>query len=205
MEEIPAGAFVQIGQKATRLEDPTEDARELFVRFGVLALRNALEPQFLTMLQRICATATFSEVEREVGERDIETPQRATRALNLAAQRPEFLRWLEQVTECGPLRSVEGRVAQTRVEGGGHLVWHDDLVDPDRRLAIVIRLGAAEYEGGEFELRRKGQPTHLRFVHPAAGSALIFPVSRQFEHRVLPLRSGGPRMVFAGWAFAARE
>jgi hypothetical protein len=38
-----------------------------------------------------------------------------------------------------------------------------------------------------------------RFKHDQPGTALVFEVRPQLEHRVLPLTAGGPRRVFTGW------
>jgi hypothetical protein len=127
------------------------------------------------------------------------------RALNLALRHGPFLRWLERVTRCGTLGSVEGFVKQTYPKPGNDLVWHDDLNAPNRCLGITVNLGNAEFSGGEFELRRKDGPTLLQHKYTTAGGALIFAIGPGLEHRVLPMTEGGPRRVYAGWALGAQK
>ena len=60
----------------------------------------------------------------------------------------------------------------------------------------------ASRPGCGFELRKVGGEALLvDHVHDRPGTALIFEVSPDYEHRVLPLASGGPRRVFTGWFF----
>ena len=123
--------------------------------------------------------------------------------LNLALNRPALLRWLETATGCGPLTDIAGGVAQTLARPGDELVWHDDFsAGEGRRLAIVIDLSTEAYAGGAFQLRYRDGAAIFEHRYQRPGSALIFGVGPALEHRVLPLRSGGPRRVFAGWARA---
>ena len=59
------------------------------------------------------------------------------------------------------------------------------------------------YEGGAFEMRRKGtEDLLMRHIHRDMGTALIFQVGAELEHRVCSVIAGGPRRVFAGWFLA---
>ena len=195
-------AAVQVGPVRTELDPDLTDICEQYARLHAIPLRDVLEPAFLQTLLRLCAAATFISGPSDPGHREVESPQRVGRILNLALQRPNCLRWLEDATGCVPLGHIEGRLTQTLVRPGDELLWHDDLCEEDRRLAFVLNLGTAPYTGGDFELRAKGGPTLLRVHHAEPGSALIFKVHPRIEHRVLPLTAGGPRRVFAGWAIA---
>ena len=64
----------------------------------------------------------------------------------------------------------------------------------------MIDLADRRYQGGRFELRRKGESDPLLvFEHAAPGSLLIFAVRDDLEHRVTPVTGGGPRRVYSGW------
>ena len=190
-----------IGAERTQVHGDGGASAESFVRCRAMVCPQALDPLLLATLLKVCRTAHFATdpVDR-VGHREIEIPHLAGAALTLALRRSNLIRWIEETTQCGPLGSIDGRLAQIRPAAGHHFRWHDDLNHPGRRLGITIDLSERPYEGGLFELRRaKTGEVLLRFRHAAPGSALIFEVSPGLHHRVLPLTSGGPRRVYAGW------
>jgi len=192
-----------IGVTTTQLLQPPEAVRDEFARRRSILCHDAIEPGFLATLQGLCNRGGFMPDSVEgLGDREVEQPQRAGGAISLALQREGLRRWLEAATGCGPLGKVEGRVVQTRANGHDQLDWHNDLQDPRRRLAITANLSEAPYEGGLFQLRavvtREMLTEHL---HAERGTVLIFDISRDLEHRVLPLTRGGPRRVYTGWFF----
>lgn len=181
--------------------------RDAFASDQALCFDGVIDPAFLEMLVSRAAAAAFMDdnVDR-IGLRAIEARQRVGPVLSMALGRHNFLEWLMVATGVGPLRAVAGRLAQTRANGCDELDWHDDLDDLRRRLGMVINLSDTDFDGGTFEMRRKGETeSFLRFQHSAPGSMLVFAVHPQNEHRVTPLTSGGPRRVFAGWAMTRPE
>lgn len=198
---------MRLGLTDTLLPSDVDAAKKRYEQFGGLAFAEALDPRFLDQIQQLCDTGQFVSDTAEPGHREVESPQRAGRALNLVLSRSPVLRWLETVTGAGPLREIAGRVVQTLPRPGDELCWHDDRPESggedDRRLAIVINIGAQSFEGGQFEMRRKAGEVLLQHQHTQAGSMLVFRVDRDLEHRVLPLTAGGPRRVYTGWAMGA--
>jgi hypothetical protein len=166
-----------------------------------VVLERFVDDQLLQLLAPIWSSASFvpSPVDR-VGLRSVETPGHAGAALCLALARPEVLRIMGELSGGFALTGVAGAIAQFAAGADKRLDWHDDLVEPERRLAITINLGAAAYGGGAFEFRdlASGAPP-FRHVHATPGEALVFPIGPDLQHRVLPVTRGGPRTVFAGW------
>jgi hypothetical protein len=202
----PLRDFVEIGPQKTSFPGDAEEAKAHFQQFHAIGIRSLLEPSFLNAVVRVCDSVAFGPGRTDApGFREVElSPQRAGRLLNLAVNRPAFLRWLEEITGCEPLREFGGRLTQTLNRPGDELLWHDDFLEREgRRLALVLNLSTQPFDGGEFALRRKGQATIFEHKYTTLGSALIFEVNQSLEHRVQPLTSGGPRRVFAGWAFRA--
>lgn len=171
-----------------------------FAATRAIVCHDALDGPLVARLDRICDAAAFrSDHVEHLGHRRIEKPATAGGAIALLLRRQALFRWLEQVTGCATIADIEGRVVQTYAEPGDELVWHDDM-EPRRRLAVTIALTSPPYKGGDFELRRVGDDALLvDYKHDRSGTMVVFDVSPQYEHRVLPLVSGGPRRVFTGW------
>lgn len=183
--------------------DATRAAAEFATTRAILC-HGAVPPDLVARLDRICDAAEFrSDMVAALGHRRIETPALAGPALSVLLRRSALHRWLERVSGCALITDVEGRVVQTYARSGDALAWHDDVA-PRRRLAVTIALTSPTFAGGAFELRDKRDGrVLLRYTHDRPGTALIFAVSPAHEHRVLRLRAGGPRRVFAGWFLGA--
>lgn len=184
--------------------DFDEDAQALaaaaLAERPAILLSGLLAPDFRRMLgQALRPPFIEQRVEGAPGMRQVEPGiQPISRALELALRRAPLLRWLERIAGCGPLIRVEGEVAEHRAGSEDYLSWHQDMHKPGRKLALVIDLSDTRYDGGVFELREKGSKQLLiRHHHEEPGSALLFRIAANLEHRVLPVTSGGPRRVFA--------
>lgn len=165
-----------------------------------ILLTGLLVPEFRDMLGRALRSPFVEQrIDGAPGMRQVEPGiQPVSRALELALRREPLLRWLGRVAGCGPLVRVEGEVAEHRAGGEDYLSWHQDVHKPGRKLALVIDLSNLRYEGGAFELRdRRSKQLLIQHHHHEPGSALLFRIAANLEHRVLPVTSGGPRRVFA--------
>jgi len=190
----------------TRTIFPDSDTGAARIRAAILnhqpaVLEAFVDDQLLKLLASIWSSASFmpSPVDR-VGLRSVEAPGHAGAALCLALARPEVLRIIGSLLDGPVLTGVAGAIAQFAAGTDERLDWHDDLAEPQRRLAITINLGATPYHGGAFEFRdlASGAPP-IRHLHSTPGEALLFPIGAGLQHRVLPVTGGGPRTVFAGW------
>ncbi|HCF25102.1 MULTISPECIES: 2OG-Fe(II) oxygenase [unclassified Novosphingobium] len=197
----------QINRMGTEIVADPADWRSGFDAVPAMALEEALSPDLLDLLMRQAAGASYIDDDvRYIGTRQIESPQRVSGMISLMLGHRDLFDWLEQATGCGPIKALAGRIAQTRANDQDELVWHDDNDSPDRLLGVVINLSDQPYEGGLFELRRKGEIEPLfSYQHRSPGSITLFAVRRDLEHRVSPVTSGGPRRVFAGWMMSRPE
>lgn len=193
-----------LGATSTCLGDADAAAKE-FAAQRAIVCHDALAPALVAKLDRICDAAEFvSDHVAQLGHRRIETPRVAGSAIALLLHRAPLFRWLEAVTNCATIGDIEGRVVQTYAEPGDELAWHNDLNKGQRLLAVTVALTSSSYVGGAFELREVGAGQLLfSYTHDRPGSIVVFEVSKRFEHRVLPLSSGGPRRVFTGWFLCA--
>ncbi len=185
------------------IADPAE-LRTSFAALPVLVFEDVFDPALLAVLLRQAEQTQFvHDVVDQLGTREVEAPQRVGAALGLMLGRHALLEWLEAVTDMEPLRAISGRLAQTRTRPEDELTWHDDLNDQRRQLAVVLNLSTAEFAGGAFDLRRKGDSEALfSYHHQRPGTLMVFGIGPELEHRVTPLRSGGPRRVYAGWVMS---
>lgn len=189
----------------TALLQAPEAAQQGFSQSRVLECGEALDSAMLDIvLGQLDRGGFMPETIGKMGEREVEMGSRAGAGLMLALKRRNLLDWLERATGCGPLDTVAGVITQARAGLPHQLGWHDDREDVRRKLAVTINLGTEPYEGGLFEIRRK--ETHeplFAHRHTELGTALIFQVAPDIQHRIHPITAGGPRRVFAGWFLGA--
>ncbi len=122
----------------------------------------------------------------------------AVRLLNFLLNDRHVLQAIAAVTG-EPLTWFLGRVYRlTSGTDEGH-DWHDDC-DPIRRVGVSINLSEGVFEGGQFELREFGSQRIVAQVRNAGeGDCVLFGVSADLEHRVLPVAGSIHRMSHAGW------
>ena len=187
-----------IGRNATAILAPPRGG---FDETHALVVDNPFEPELLDMIRGLARAGEWTaDTIDGIGHREKEAVPRAAAAMRFALSRPALYDWLGEATGCGPLNEVEGIVGQTSAGSGEAIGWHNDLARPFRRLAVIVNLSDAPFEGGEFELQYADTGrTLLRHRHAGPGSTLIFAVAMGLRHRVLPVTAGGPRRVFAGW------
>lgn len=192
--------YFEIAQSATRVTRDPADAATLFDRQRAIVCRDALSPDLLTRLQRAAAGVTMvSNPVEHLGHRWIEQPAIVGAGIELAINRPVLIDWLAAVVGLARLGKAEGRLVETRPGGVDGLGWHDDQI-PGARLGITVHLRDAQYDGGAFELRDKAtRQTLFRHAEARAGDIVMFDVSPDYEHRVMPVASGMARLVYTGW------
>lgn len=172
---------------------------EAFDRCHGAVFTDVLDPDLLETLLAVSRSAGFQSVATaDFGDRGIDSQARTALPMCMALARPNLLAWLEQVTGCEPVSTVEGVLA--RMQSGDILEWHRDAFHGVRRLAVVINLSETPFEGGRFEMRRRESKAPLfAYDHTAPGSVMVFRLGADLQHRVTPVTAGGPRVAFAGW------
>lgn len=190
-----------VGLMQTVIHHDGAELADRFAQIPAMVFDGVLEPTLLDRFVRGAEQAAYSDDTVEhLGDRGIEAPARLGPAFAVMLDRPELRDWLARVCGTSDLGRVVGRLVETRPGQEGGLRWHDDLIDPQRRLGVVVNLTSVPYEGGLFEMRRKGENTPFCvFQHTKPGTMMVFAVNAGVEHRVTPVISGGPRRVFAGW------
>lgn len=197
--------WFRVGTTETHCDPAVAAARAAFTRGHALLSRPGIDLDLLGRLSAAAGAVEFASNEVEhLGHRWIEQPHRLGAGIELALARRSLLDWLEQVTGCGPLTHIEGRVVQTQAGGRDGLDWHSDTHDR-AQLGLTLHLADCGYEGGAFEVR--DTVSHAQtFEHSQAraGDVVVFDIDRHCQHRVAPIVSGTPRLVFTGWFMNGR-
>jgi Rps23 Pro-64 3,4-dihydroxylase Tpa1-like proline 4-hydroxylase len=190
-----------IGDRGTEILADSAAWGARFAEERAIVCRDAFAPALLTKLLSAADRTRFRGDNVEgLGTREVEQPQLVGSIINLLLQRAELLHWLKQVTGRAALAGVEGRLVRARAGAGDALDWHDDLKEAGRELGVTVGLTDTAFTGGRFELRRLNDATSARFFdHTRPGTILIFDLGADLEHRVLSVKSGGPRRVYTGW------
>lgn len=191
----------EVGALETRiLADPASYAAQFRER-PAWAFDSVVEPGLLDRLVRGAERADFYEkVFDTTGVRGVEQTGRVGPACAVLFNRRSLLDWLAAATGISGLHSVQGSLANSAPGSGQALTWHDDLIVPQRRLGFVLNLSTGQHEGGDFEIRRKGETEpFLRFHHTVPGSITLLAVRNDLEHRVTPVTGGDHRRVYVGW------
>lgn len=203
--KLSSDKFFVIGKADTKISANTEQLKPAYSTKRALLCRDAIAPDLLSQLASAAVKTHFvSDTVEHLGHRWIERPSIIGAAIQLVLNRPAFLKWLKAVTGCTANGGIEGRLVETRLGGVDQLGWHRDTVrDARYEFGITLHLRPCQYEGGAFEMRDSQSKQQLFRHYPAApGDLLIFEVVDRSEHRVTPIVSGEPRLVFTGWFIA---
>ncbi|MGE0039655.1 MAG: 2OG-Fe(II) oxygenase [Vicinamibacterales bacterium] len=112
---------------------------------------------------------------------------------------PDVLSLVREVSAVPAIRRFVGGVYRLMPGPTHACAWHDD-VDGNRLVALTLNLGEEVFEGGELEVRRKGEPRLLaRMANTGPGDAVLFPLEPALEHRIAPMAGRVPKTALAGW------
>ncbi len=124
----------------------------------------------------------------------------ATHLIHFILNNKELFKVVQQITGCRDIKSFKGRVYQLEPNSKHRLDWHADSFYPDRILGMSMNLSKEPYEGGVFQIKRKGSDEILREV-PCGNlsDTHIFDISDNLKHRVTETTGKNPRVAAAGW------
>lgn len=174
-----------------------------FARCHVVRLPAFLSPDLLRLLSARLRDAAFRpriedgvEVEETLADADLAA------LCHFLLNDPRLLELVERITTSGPLSDFLGRVYRRRSArrpGEHYYDWHNDLTE-GRRIGLSVNLSDGRYEGGSLQLREQGSHAILADVaNPNPGDAVLFRVSAELEHRVVPVVGEVARTTLAGW------
>ena len=124
----------------------------------------------------------------------------AFKVFNFILNNQDFFSLIEEVTGCRKIDTFKGRIYKIIPDTEQQLDWHDDMNEINRVIALSLNLSPRDYEGGAFQIRKKGSVDILReVVNTQLGDIHIFNISPDLEHRVMKTSGAFPRTAGAGW------
>src|SRR5579883_1037658 len=164
-----------------------------FVAPGLLALTR----------KRLSAARLLPHAPLAHHNRDVAHEPLAHAVMNSRLNDPRLLEAVRRIVGNDSIAGFFGQFYRHKPGGEHFLDWHGD-VDPDfpRLAAITITLNARPFEGGLFQLRRKGSPRLLaEAANTKGGDALLFGISPDLEHRNTDVTGAQPKLTFSGMFF----
>jgi hypothetical protein len=133
---------------------------------------------------------SYSEYALEVGG--------AVNLLHFVTNAPRFLETVSEIAGAN-LTWFAGRVYRMDPNAGHADQWHNDCVE-GRLIAMSLNLSPRGYQGGVFQMRDAKSHRILEEVaNTGLGDAILFRISRDFQHRITDVQPGEPKTAFAGW------
>jgi hypothetical protein len=167
---------------------------------NAIRFRQLVHPQLLPLIcSRLDRGNWITHIDGKIGREVMLEDLAGLHVLHFAANTPEFLVLVQEITECSPIGSFHGRVYRMLPEAGHYDTWHDDVSD-QRLVGMSINLGLNPYRGGVFQLRERTSSTILcEMPNIVQGDAILFRISPHLQHRVTPIEGTEPKTAFAGW------
>lgn len=192
----------------TGCEDHIVDRlRREFAEKRCTILPRLLEDKLLDKILGNLDTASFYENQHTASgdaifASDLSVPTKSIvlHQLNFLFNNPGLFRLIEIITGCTEIRGFSGRIYRNMPGTDHFLDWHDDTSGPTRLIGMSINLSKEKYEGGVFQIRKKGNSDNLKEVSCGnRGDTHIFKVSPHLEHCVTTVTGNFPRTAGAGW------
>lgn len=175
--------------------------RKCFHQDHHLRLPRFIEPALLRDLQREIETSRFRDDHRpaHVGGTFSMARNRLAERFYLLFNDFALFRLIDEITGCGPVGCFFGQVYRYLPSRGHGLIWHTDA-HCDRLIALTLNLSLGSFRGGVLEMRRQtnGRPI-FSIANTEPASAILFPVSSKFEHRVTEVKGTRTRTTYVGW------
>lgn len=193
---------LQIGHLGTEIDCSASDAasaRDAFDRVHCLRLPRFVAPRLLEAVQANLSAAASSFVKYDgVGTETRLEFGKSAAALDLAMNDQRLFETLQALTGLGPIGYFGGRVYTMRAGAGG-FGWHSDN-EGHRLIGFSVCLGAESFAGGQLQIADAETETPVcEIANTVAGDAVIFRISPDVVHRVLPVEGSVPKVAYSGW------
>ena len=171
-----------------------------FRRSHYLVLPKVLESSLLDFLiSRFRDTKWRRKAHSFIRVESVPMDQLGLEVLHFLMNAPNFLNFVEEISEIKPISWCGGRVYRMLPNSGHHDSWHDDDIK-NRLVGISINLSPVPYCGGVFQMREQGSKRLLvQIANTGLGDAMLFRISGNLEHQVTEVTGSQPKTAFVGW------
>lgn len=192
--------MIQLTEAGLICTSNIENLADIFSSDHVVRLPQLVKASVLKSIMRCVAAGEWRPFSHwEMSKELVLVDQAAVHALKFVANTPDFLKLIERVTGCGSISNFHGRVYRMYNDPEHFDNWHNDCAN-GRLVGMSLNVGSDCYSGGVFQLRRKGSEEILvEAPNNVPGDAIVFRISREFQHRVTEVTSSDPKTAFAGW------
>lgn len=185
-----------------------QELRGQFAEQHWVKLPGFFSPGLIDRAATDLAEAEFQPLtnDNEIGVESRMQPNGLSASLLWLMNAPGLLSAAREITGCEEISSFFGRVFRLEPSSGQSFDWHDDLGDPERRVAISVNLGKRPFAGGTLQIRERDATELIAEVtNLVPGDAVLFRIARHLQHRVMPVEGTVPRVAFAGWFLAGHD
>lgn len=173
--------------------------KEEFQRCHCVLLRGLLDGAVLDLLRPRIELQEWVDRDHDgIGKEKILDDPYALNLLHFAINAPKFLETVISISGCDQVTWFDGRIYRMEPRADHYDSWHDD-VHGSRLVGMSINLSFARYEGGEFEIRKRGASDSTCIANKTVGDATLFRIQSGIQHQVKPVNGTAARTAFAGW------
>ncbi len=197
--------MITVGKRGVQSYASAMDIGALRLQFHqqhYLRFPDFLDPEILAFAQsQIDSGQFYQRVHEDIGSNKelCMVGNAGLGALLLLVNDEKLFQVIQDLTQCAKIRCFEGRVYRVSAGQGHHDSWHDDIGD-HRLVGMSVNLGKNVHIGGMLQIRERASGKIVADVPNAcAGSAVIFRLSENLQHRITVVEGGEPKTAFAGW------
>ena len=202
---------IELTRSGPLISGSVSPLRRRFASQHCVVLKGLLSPPLLDDVQRHAERAQWQDGhEYTSGTGTVLTSKDSSgpAALHFLLNNPDFVKFVASVTGCDEISEFRfGAIYRMLPTDQHQLSWHDDLnKQENRQVGLSLNLSRNRFEGGAFELREHLSKEPVAHVcNTGSGDALLFRVSKEFEHRVTPIAGTMPKTAFTGWFCATGD
>ena len=189
------------GLAISHVDDDLVSLRRNFDRKHFLLLKDFLHPEIISLILPFLERGKYCPAQyKHVGSELLMQPNLAVETLSFLSNDLKLFGLVQTITDCDSIGYFEGRIYKLIRDPQHIFDWHDDLNEPNRLIAMSIKLSTGNYRGGLLQIRevRSGKIV-AEVANTGLGNAVLFRVSKDLEHRVTGIEGDAPRTSFAGW------
>lgn len=176
----------------------------LNAELGLYRIKQFFSPQLLRFLEKHIVHESFNLKEYATHDgkplfSELVLNNEYINLIHNMMQDQVLIKGLGEKTNLPKIYKCVPRIYKFLPGSGNKFGWHQDLAE-GRTLGFSVNLTKEKFEGGEFMIRRKDDPSiHVEYQNNTYGDAIFFPIAPNLEHCVAPVTGSVERIAYAGW------